>query len=465
MDDLPDLPFELVLSFLSLKDLLRSRAVSRAWRDKIDTIRVKSLCYSNRPSWFTKAKSRLVSGAFAQNFIGAPQFEMFVNIFRSTILSKVKHLRLCCFRLDDENRKTLPTTLERFSQLEELALFRFTYSNDSRFRVPLKLDLPTIERIHVEYLAGIQELTLNAPKLRRIKIEDCLSLRLHLVHAESVERLTTDHIEYVDMQQLKNLRYLYNSDKPREESLPFLFALEQLEEIHLNVRENVPDLFEQKRIHGRTNLKIFLGGLLLTGPKDPNRFNCFNEFDFLAQNHSKLATEIPFHNYLLYKDIERVPAELSIDVLKRFTGLNEIRISRTIQDIVRFFEFLKHLDTFAELEFWCDQPQELFDQLPEHCAARRMTIDSALTDFSFLFRLKKLVSLWVRSIDLETASRILRELDLLAQFKFTYISEIEIRIDQPNKLQVLMCGRREVFSDLDSVIEFLEKQLRFIRKK
>lgn len=43
MDDLPDLPFEMLLSYLDLKDLLKSRAVSRRWLAKIDSLTVWAL--------------------------------------------------------------------------------------------------------------------------------------------------------------------------------------------------------------------------------------------------------------------------------------------------------------------------------------------------------------------------------------------------------------------------------------
>ena len=99
MDDLPELPFEQVLSYLSLEDLLKSRAVSRAWYNRIDNFKVKSLCFSNLPSGFIDGKSRLVSGVFVQNFISSTRFECFFGTFGQSILYNLKHLRLCELRL------------------------------------------------------------------------------------------------------------------------------------------------------------------------------------------------------------------------------------------------------------------------------------------------------------------------------------------------------------------------------
>ena len=72
IDDPPELRFERVLNYLSLEDLIRSRIVSRGWYNRIDSFRVKRLCFSDRPNGFIPLKSRLVSGAFAQNFICSP---------------------------------------------------------------------------------------------------------------------------------------------------------------------------------------------------------------------------------------------------------------------------------------------------------------------------------------------------------------------------------------------------------
>ena len=74
MDDLPELPFEKVLSHLSLEDVLKSRAVCRRWYDKINGFKVNSLCYSDHPIELIRGSGRFVSGAFAKNFISSPRF-------------------------------------------------------------------------------------------------------------------------------------------------------------------------------------------------------------------------------------------------------------------------------------------------------------------------------------------------------------------------------------------------------
>ena len=105
LNDLPVLPFEKVLSYLSLEEKIKSMAVSRRWYNTVDRFRVKSLCYSHRPSGFIKGKNRLMSGAFAQNFIHSSRFESFFATFGQSNLASLEHLLLC--DLTVENRAAL----------------------------------------------------------------------------------------------------------------------------------------------------------------------------------------------------------------------------------------------------------------------------------------------------------------------------------------------------------------------
>ena len=75
MDDLPDLPFEKVLSYLGLKELLEARTVSRAWYKRIDNFRVRSLCFSEWERDYIKNRHHLIVDEFAQNFISSTKLK------------------------------------------------------------------------------------------------------------------------------------------------------------------------------------------------------------------------------------------------------------------------------------------------------------------------------------------------------------------------------------------------------
>src|SRR2546421_185276 len=99
MEDLPDLPFEKILSYLMLEDRLKSRTVSRSWR-KMFAFKANTLCYSDLPRGFIEGKSRMVGGAFDRNFINSRRFTSFFNTFTKPIFSNLKYLRFYSLRLN-----------------------------------------------------------------------------------------------------------------------------------------------------------------------------------------------------------------------------------------------------------------------------------------------------------------------------------------------------------------------------
>ena len=255
MEDLPILPFERILSELSFEDRLKSRAVSKGWRNKFTNSRMKI---------------RLVNGAFAESFINFIRFASFIETFGPTILSNLKHLRLCDFSLNKEDRAAFTQTLQSFGQLEELDIIRFRDRTRIFWAEDVELQLPMLHSIHLEEVYAPRKLALNAPTLKKARIADCSALKMELIHNEPVEKLFVDRLYCTEVKNLKNLQSLYiNYYRSNDSTL--LSSLEQLKEIHLVQLElisDISDLFEQKEQHGRTELKVYLRGLLLSGPDD-----------------------------------------------------------------------------------------------------------------------------------------------------------------------------------------------------
>ena len=464
MDDLPELPFEQVLSYLNLEDRLRLSAVSRSCHQKIANSRVKSLCFSERPIGRILGKNRWISGAFAQNFISSTRFASFFDTFGQTILSSLKHLRLCDLNLRASNETALTRNLNSFSQLETLDMIRVQCCPQRKF----ELTLPMLTSIHLEELAADRRLTLDAPRLREVRAvrADFSDLRLEIVHGESVERLLADSLEYTEVKNLKNLQYLYVDYVPGADRT-FLSSLQQLKEFHTNDSLNVSELFEQKQQLGRADLKVYLWGLLLNGPEDPAINALQNSFPddltresfvCLAENRSRLADQIPFYDFLRYSAIEGVPLGLEVNVLKKFIDLKSVEVDHPVQNIQRFLDLLKNCARIVELTFNGDQPQDLFDRLPEHCAVQKLSIYRPPSDLAFLFRMKHLIDLDLNttSIDSETVRRAFDELPVLSSFRF-WISELEItiQVDHPKQFRVLVDNKLKTVSDLNAAIEFI----------
>ena len=206
--------------------------------------------------------------------------------------------------------------------------------------------------------------------------------------------------------------------------------------------------------------------MLLDGPDDPAMLSGLDNFGektfaHLAANPSRLADEIPFCRRLRYKDIESVAPELAINIVKRFTylvSLAVLNVDRPVEDIARFREFLSCFDNIAELKFWCDQPQDLFDLLPD-CAVQKLKIRNEHSGLclGFLLRLKSLIDFKLsHSIDAESVRKAFEELEFLSIFGFSYAGkEIRIRKHCPKLFKVSIDARSADVPDLNAALRFI----------
>ena len=475
MYDLPELPFEKMLSYLSLEDRLKARAVSRVWYHRINRFKAKSLCFSERPRGFIFQKSRWASGAFAQNFISSSRFDSFFNTFRRSILSNLKNLRLCDLRL--MAKSTALTQLNSFGQLEELTIIRLNdWRQGSGLRIQLKLHLPLLASIHLEQVDGIKQLTLDAPRLTKLKLKEA-RLRVDLVHGESVERLNTDCFGQIDVKNLKNLEFLSCNNLPLLSPRPFsvlytpmfdstfLSGLHRLKEVHVYQSGEADNLWEQKQRYGRVDLKIYLLGILLDDPDDPDVLEIRSPHSYpglfarLVRNRSRLAEEIAFGPSLDYREIEFVRQGSEIAVLRRCPDLHHFLIKNPVQDVQYFLGlFLKDFENIVQLSFSCDQWRELFEWLPEYCAVQRVSFTNIVPDLEFLLSLKHLIWLHLdHSVNAETARRIIEHLEFLTIFKFKHLDKlVDLEIRSSNQFEVSIDDRKKrVLPNLDAAIEFI----------
>ena len=489
MDGLPELPFEKVLSYLTLQDLFESRAVCRAWRNMIDRFRVKSLCYTQDPIDFYFPKGRLVDGSFAPSLVRSSSFEGFFSTYGQSILSGLKRLRLCALHLHISDIKVFASTLQSFGQLEHLSIIETSFVRDLKNRKPhyegytcprsepempkaFELNMPMLESLHFEELYGLWTVTLVSPRLRSLTVRKCGgNLRLELVHADSIEWLDTQF--WSKMNELKNLKYLFQkyciipTNHATNEQL--LSSLGQLKELHLNDHGDLCDLFNQRQRYGLANLKFYLRGCLVNGPDDP-ALDAIRYYplriDYLADNPSRLADHIPFPTYVRYEQIQDVSSEFAIIFLNRCINLVRMTVYKPVEDIERFLYVIKNSNYIAHLDFAdCPeggQPQELFDRLPEHCAVQGLTIDYKPSNLEFLFKLKHLVSLQIDrySFSAKTVRKVWEELPFLLEFEFLCANK-RVKMELLNVFEIPKCFKlcvdkqEQLVGDLNAVIQFL----------
>ena len=152
---------------------------------------------------------------------------------------------------------------------------------------------------------------------------------------------------------------------------------------------------------------------------------------------------------------------LEIDLLNRFTDLELIRVNERVQDVDRFLQLLKSLDNNLRLEFYKNQPQELFDRLPDHSAIQELMIWNKPADLDFLFGLKSLIYLeiWF-PIDIKLISKVFGELPFLSSFRFECLNEdCIIKIVNLNQFRVWFGVKKTIVSDANAAIQWISENV------
>ena len=456
MGDLPDLPFKLVLNYLDLGDLIRCRAVSRRWREKVDSIRVESLFFSEWPSGCIINKSRLVVADFVRNYISSPKFESFFGHFGRSLLGRLRHLRVCDLCLKSRCPAFIAAVHSFSGSLEHLDLVRVDDLCDD-----FELNLQHLKSIRLEH-CEINSLTLIAPKLAELKLWYIGESRLRIVHAEPVRSVVADK-EYFDVEQLVNLEFFY-CRKIAVIKDGLLAGLKQLKEIHLNGNQNALRLlYEEKRKHGRADLKIYHLGLCSISPTpgiDGDLGLSEALLNRMADNYSSSADLLPLYQQLDYAEIEGAFSKLPIDFWSRLTNLEKVYVSRPVRDEKNFFRFLRACDrNVRTLIFYRSHPQHLFDQLPLHVQNvqfLQINQNSANLDFAFLLNLPNLIDLYVTKIRLEMVRKVFESLRFVRGFWFELDGQDAfIKCDRSEQLSLRFRGRRAVFGSFDELFASL----------
>ena len=262
---------------------------------------------------------------------------------------------------------------------------------------------------------------------------ECSPSLTKLVDADSVEWLATDVMEHA---AAKNLKYLHCANSSEIDST-LLSGLVQLKEAHL--LKSFVKLFQQKQRYGRTDLKIFVFGFLLNGLDGPaiDFFDNLNSLiAHLFKNPSRLADEIPLWTVPSYTALDGFAPDPAINVLSRFTDLNAMEANSRIpsQDVQRFLDLLKNVPNIVNLQFSFDQPQDLFDRLPEHSTVQCLRIDRPVSDFCFLLRFEHLIVLhYWNQINAEVVRKSFEELQFLYHFSFKHLDKL-VEIEKLKRL-------------------------------
>lgn len=460
MDTLPDLPFELMLSYLELKQLIKSRAVSRGWLKKVDRFRAESLCFSEWESDHILDKYRRIFGKFSSNYIKSSRFESFFDSFVGSILRNLKHLRV--FALNVEHRS--PDFISKLNSFDRLVTLDIIAVHG--LYGDLRLELPNLRSIHLEDVPGHATLRLDAPRLLKIKVWDS-HFRLIVDHAESVERVVTKNDQNLEVKRFGNLE-VFHCERLLAIDAAFLSELRRLKAIHfVGHQTTLRALHDQRQRHNRTDLKIFYHGLCLDTADDyaglPNYLTLSEALvERMIANPSRLSDELSFYEWIYYySNIERAIPRVPTGFWRKFTALKSIDV-REVENINRFLDFLKCFDSIVALSFRHQQPQALFDQLPGYCSSLQVLNLESDPDLRFVFDLKHLFSLTVTNqIDGEFIREVFGRLEWMQSFSF-YLKgrRFSVSLNEQKQFCVFNCVRNQICDDLDDLLRYVGSQRR-----
>lgn len=454
---LPDLAFEQILEHLELKELIKSRAVSRGWLQKVDRFRVECLCFSEWEKDHILDKYRRISGRFSSKFIRLSNFEFF-KTFANSILRNLKHLRVLDLNVEQRcpNFIVVLNSLNRLVSLGIIAVHGM-YGD-------LQLTLENLRSIHLEDVPGHATLVLDAPRLSKIKVWDP-NFKLIVVHPESVQSVVIKNDQNLELKRFKNLE-VFHCERLLDVDSEFVCERQRLKAINfVGHQATLRALHDQKQRHNRTDLKIFYHGLCLNTVDDyaglPNYLTLSEALvGRMIANFSRLTDELSFYEYIYYySNIELAVPRVPAGFWRRFTGLRSIDV-REVENIDRFLDFLKCFNNVVSLSFRHQQPQELFDQLPSHCSSLQVLNIESDPGLQFVFDLKHLFSLAVANqVDGEFIREVFGRLQWMRNFSFYFKGRpFSVSLNEQKKFCVFNCVRSQICNDLDDLLSYVSSE-------
>ena len=417
MEDLPDLPFDEILDYLDLVEVIRARAVSKKFYLKINhfflKFRVRNLLLSDTKRGFPNT-CRLFIGKFAQNFINSSRFADFDR----SVLSDLRHLCACELDLKFRSLEFIEL-VNSFKKLESLIFVEVT-----NLCGDFKLILPKLKSIHANNFRGRFALTLDTPSLSEIKIWEC-SPCLKIMYPDSVETLAMPDNPDLAL-KFKNLKFLY-CEKFVSVSDTFISSLKQLKEIRLHPTRYDNEIFDRLRVqkerYGRSELKIslekFLASSSYTSPILNSAFLKNETLRILIAGYSRLADQLPNYRRIYYSDIEPLP-EIPAAFWRKLINLEDIDVVGQVKNMDQFLDLLRACPAIQFLDIGT-QPQNLLDQLPTYCSNLEnfhFHHSSADLDFTFILGFKKLRKLRVKPVDVYFIKKIFEKLNFMQTLWF-----------------------------------------------
>lgn len=474
MADISNLPLEIysdIFGRLPINDIFKCRSVSKRFKFIIDNLKLRNLVIAEDEFKFTLNRKWFATNEPIDTLhtILCPsnpaeslkiESQLRKNLF-SSIKQLYIHSNYLSFKSDD-----LGNCLNHFKRLEILEILNLEINSESKLILPnLKvlnwsvrgdicvLDTPKLELVKIQFLNGMDNIEFLYPE--KIKHAEFQEKRNILKKFVNLEHLAIKHLEFIEAD--------------------FLQHHSKLKQIHFDSNDVVFfELKQQKERLKRKDLKIFFLGINFD--ELPQYSSAFNHSELYEKNikllaeayeRKRIANVLPFVEQINYNTFEDNFKQLPKDLIERFVNLELVKVTKKVEDLKKFQNFLKNTSNFSSLKLNNSSLNAQFysEQLPACCPSiTNLTIkDENIEeiDFDFLFKLDYLISLITnKQLSIEFVYDLFTKLKHFEQIWFSHLEDKVRIVTNESKLLRLYINEKETqFHCLDEMFKFMRDNL------
>lgn len=407
--NLPQLPFDEILSYLSVKEQIRCKAVCRNWKCEIERWEKsrQSLVFHLRAfltnvKWTHSATLMRLENSFQTKSLDFLRRPFTQSYFKR--MKKVAILDIHVSHLFGNNRhQRFSQCINWLAECVELEVFGLYLEGKTTFDLPkLKvLVLRKVDANHMEFKCPALEVLVLQSKVKQIEFKNTKSLKhLSITNTGGLNfRSSTSKFSSLECMNLFNNDFLRTSyqrelDQIREDLLRYTPKLKKLICYSANAGLSFAQLQAQKARYGLKDLQILMAGFRET------RFDlvrCESQFmiteesiDGVFDNFAKLVEPCHWDTHIDYSVVTEKFRILPSTFFTKFPNVISFEIKQ-ITSYNHLFGFLKHCPRVVFLQICgclveSDFLAQLFLLTPSVrvLSIKRIDEPSALLDFDFL---------------------------------------------------------------------------------
>lgn len=444
-DDLPIEIFYKILSYLPIDDVITCMWINQQWSSIIDGYRILNLVITNdehnliNKRWFQT--NQLIN---CNQQVANSDFKTLISFgLDKFMLENLKAIYIA-FEYDEDFFKV--EYLNKFPKLKKVGFKNTYFQSFDESKNFVTLQLPNLEIFELICFDLNKNITLTAPKLRKVKLHFNTNRKIIFTDSSSIDLIECSSYKSL-IKELKNLEYLFIKQLDSLDDEFRLSNFTKLKELNFNVKEGKESLFYrlQDQLNELDNdnplkhqLKIYTFGInleYLSFLKLNDYGTSINDqtIGIYDKNYSKLANSMPFITSLNFSSIE-YSNNLTVDLLKfKLTNLTKLIINKSVRNLNQLIQLFKE-HRIIELTFDSSLlEQNIFNRLPvDLCPfVQKFIIKNEPNElnFDFVTRFEDLKEISIdRNLSIDLIKSIINPFDELS---FTFIfNDITYQLDK-----------------------------------